>query len=338
MSRAMTREGIDRAPADLAIYNPASAGGPLVGRLIERGLNDEAGDRHFLIIDGVDGRSHWVDIGSGDDAVGPVPVGAILAVRPQRTGPRASDRTIAEIAAQNDGQYSPALHMISDPAANSQFVAAHVRRLEALRRLGIGERQQDGVCRVPENYLEAVAAMSQRLSKDAPVAVDVLSPVPIGRQVSAVAPTWLDRELISEDATVVRDGGFGREVRGALAQRRQWLIEQQLAEERQGQFIYRGNLLALLQRRELSRAAAQLSGNLGLPYAEFDGSRVEGKYLRRVDLVSGRFAVIERARDFTLVPWRPVLERSLGKVVAGLARGATITWEIGRSRLGRSMS
>jgi type IV secretory pathway VirD2 relaxase len=334
MSRAMTRERIERAPVDLAIYDPANARGPLVGRLIERGLNDEAGACHYLIIDGVDGRSHWVDIGSADDAMESVPVGAVLAVRPRRTGPRASDRTIAEIAAQNEGQYSPAFHMISDPAANAQFIAAHVRRLEALRRLGIGERQQDGVWRVPENYLEVVVALSHRLAKDAPVAVDVLSPVPVGRQVLADAATWLDRALIGDDASAVRDAGFGREVKGALAQRRQWLIEQQLAEERQGQIIYRGSLLVLLQRRELSRAAAQLSGNLGLPYAEFDGSRVEGKYLRRVDLVSGRFAVIERARDFTLVPWRPVLERNLGKVVAGLARGATISWEIGRSRSG----
>jgi len=53
---------------------------------------------------------------------------------------------------------------------------------------------------------------------------------------------------------------------------------------------------------------------LGLSYVETkSGERVEGVYRQRVDLASGRFAVIEKAREFTLVPWRPVLERHLSK-------------------------
>jgi hypothetical protein len=45
--------------------------------------------------------------------------------------------------------------------------------------------------------------------------------------------------------------------------------------------------------------------------------RIEGIYRRHVDLASGRFAVIEKSREFTLVLWRPVLERNLGKSVSG---------------------
>jgi hypothetical protein len=47
---------------------------------------------------------------------------------------------------------------------------------------------------------------------------------------------------------------------------------------------------------------------------------------------SGRFAVIEKAREFTLVPWRPVLERHLGKQASGIARGDSISWTLGRQR------
>jgi hypothetical protein len=41
---------------------------------------------------------------------------------------------------------------------------------------------------------------------------------------------------------------------------------------------------------------------------------------RRVDLESGSFAMVERSRDFTLVPWRDVLERNIGKAASGIMR------------------
>lgn len=66
----------------------------------------------------------------------------------------------------------------------------------------------------------------------------------------------------------------------------------------------------LLQRRELLGAGERLADELGKPFVQTRvGSVVEGRLTRRVDLVSGRFALVEQSREFTLVPWRPVLER-----------------------------
>jgi hypothetical protein len=48
------------------------------------------------------------------------------------------------------------------------------------------------------------------------------------------------------------------------------------------------------------------------------GQEIRGLYRRSVSLTSGRFAIIERAQDFTLVPWRPVLERAKGQSVSGI--------------------
>ena len=57
-----------------------------------------------------------------------------------------------------------------------------------------------------------------------------------------------------------------------------------------------------------------------------------------MQLVSGKYALIESSLEFTLVPWRPVIERQLGKEVADLVRGNDISWEFGRKRsLGISM-
>ncbi|HCO22585.1 MAG: hypothetical protein CME97_10195, partial [Hyphomonas sp.] len=39
---------------------------------------------------------------------------------------------------------------------------------------------------------------------------------------------------------------------------------------------------------------------------------------------------IERHRDFTIVPWRQVLEQRLGMAVSGVVRGGRISWTLGR--------
>ncbi|MEQ1756165.1 MAG: relaxase/mobilization nuclease RlxS [Micropepsaceae bacterium] len=334
MHRAMTEAQIERAPADYAIFDATEPNVRLVGRVVERGLSDELNDRHYLIVDGVDGRSHWVDVGSGH-AVEQIPPGTIVAIEAKRTEPKLADRIVTSIAEKHGGRYSPEIHHRHDPGASAAYVAAHVRRLEALRRTNIVERTADGTWQISSGFLKAVEVHERVRSGQALVAVEVLSPTRVEHQIKADGATWLDHQLVSAEPSGVRDSGFGREVKSALAQRRQWLIEQGLAEERQDQTVYRSNLVAILRRRELTQVAAQISGEMGLPYTELrDAKRIEGAYRRRLDLVSGRFAVIERARDFTLVPWRPVLERSLGKRVSGVIRSDAISWSIGRRKSG----
>jgi len=169
--------------------------------------------------------------------------------------------------------------------------------------------------------------------------VRVLSAQPLEQQVGAVGATWLDRELIADTPEPLRDAGFGREARQALARRRQWLIEQGLAQQAQDQVIYRAGMLARLQRRDLIAAAEGLARQTGLAFSEArPGQRVEGVYRRPVELASGRFAVIERGRDFTLVPWKPALDGQEGRAVSGVLREAGVSWTIGRGRSGPSIS
>ncbi|MGF7204224.1 hypothetical protein GGQ82_003305 [Sphingobium olei] len=42
-----------------------------------------------------------------------------------------------------------------------------------------------------------------------------------------------------------------------------------------------------------------------------------------------RYALIEHSREFSLVPWRPVLERAVGKSVSGIMRSEGISWTMG---------
>lgn len=337
--RALSAGGIERAAVDQVIYQPTPDARALVGRLVTRGLSDELKDRHYLVVDGTDGRAHYIEIGRGL-ATAPIPDGAVVEITPRPVELRAVDHTVAKVAAVNAGRYSVDLHLASDPSASEAFAQAHVRRLEAMRRARSGvERQEDGTWIISADHLERAGAYEKTLAQDAPVVVRALSAMPLDRQVGADGATWLDRELVSQAPEPLRDAGFGRETRQALTQRRQWLIEQGLARQDQDQIVYRAGLLTRLQRRDLIAAAEGLARETGLTFSETrPGQRIEGVYRRPVDLASGRFAVIERSRDFTLVPWKPTLDGQEGRVVSGLLRGETINWTIGRGRGGPSVS
>ena len=51
-------------------------------------LSDEINDRHYLIVDALDGRTHYVDIGKGE-ATEPTPEGAIVRIDPKHPEPPA---------------------------------------------------------------------------------------------------------------------------------------------------------------------------------------------------------------------------------------------------------
>lgn len=337
--RELTREGLTRLPSNYLIYDRAEPRpSRLVGRVLARGLSDELNDRYYLIVDGVDGRTHYVEIGKGAETE-PTSTGAIVAIEPRPISPRAADRTVAEIAAANAGRYSVDIHLNHDAGASEAFAETHVRRLEAMRRAGVGiKRQPDGTWIIGSDHLDQAAGFERLQAQAMPGRLETLSSLPLESQVGADGATWLDRELVGASQTAIADAGFGREVHEALGRRRQWLIEQDLARQDQDTIIYRANLLNLLRRRELARVGGQLSSELGLAYAEAQsGERIAGVYRRRLDLASGRFVIIEKSREFTLVPWRPVLERNLGKPVSGIMRNDSISWTLGRQRGGPSI-
>src|SRR3546814_13292200 len=101
MHREMAREGRARAALDYAIYDPADRNArQLVGSVFARGLSDEINDRHYLIVDGVDGRAHYVEIGRAD-APDAIPDVSTIALQPKRPTPRAGTTPLAEIPPPN---------------------------------------------------------------------------------------------------------------------------------------------------------------------------------------------------------------------------------------------
>jgi type IV secretory pathway VirD2 relaxase len=337
MQRELSARLPERAIADQVIEN-SNEMQPVVGRVVARGLADDLHDRHYLIVDGIDGRSHYIDIGKGD-TVEPLPEGAIVRVVSSPRGVREVDRTIVAVAAANDGHYTVDAHLRFDPTASEAYAETHARRLEAMRRaMRSVERNPDGRWVVGPDHLERASAFESRLALDRPVMIKLLSSAPLDRLKTMNAATWLDRELTDAEPLPVRDGGFGREVRSAQMARQAWLIEQELAEQVSGRIAYRPDMLSMLQQRELLTIGKLLSEELGKPFEEArQGERIDGVFRRRIDLASGRFALIEKSREFSLVPWRPVLEHHVGKPVAGILREGGVSWTIGKGRSGPSV-
>jgi hypothetical protein len=111
------------------------------------------------------------------------------------------------------------------------------------------------------------------------------------------------------------------------------LIGERLAKRQAQLVVFARDLLDTLRRRELEEAEARISLNTGLPYRPVEDSEtVAGVYWQRLDLASGRFAMIDDSLGFSLVPWTPSLERHLGHEVSGIARAGRIEWSFGRKR------
>jgi len=337
MHRAITARGLARAAGNYVIHAGAHEQKLTVGKVIGKGLaGDELTGRLHLVIDGADGRVHYVEL--SETVAGEAKIGGIVEVGRAEAPPRPADRNIAELARDNGGIYEPAIHLLTArdtmrvPDGNHEgYVETHVRRLEALRRAGIVKRLDAERWRIPDDFEDRAQDYDTRRTRQ--LGARVLSLIDLDAQVTASAATWLDRELVADAPVPLRDGGFGREARDALARRRQWLMEQGLAREDGGKMIYQRGILSTLARREVEEAGKKLAEERGKPFRMAEnGERISGTYRQPVQLVSGKYALVERSREFTLVPWRPVIEKALGRQVAGLVRGDGISWEFGRKR------
>jgi len=254
MHQAMSQDGSEPDLSRFALHGEEPAD-PVLGKLVQRGLDDELKGTAYVVVAGVDGRTHHLRFGDLE-FTGDAAPGAIVEAR-----------------------------AYDDPNGR--------------RRLSLATR----------------------------------SDISISEQVTASGATWLDRQLLAKDPPL-SGGGFGAEVRAAMEARVDHLVEEGLA-RRQGQrIVFARDLLATLQRRELEEAAAKLSADTGLAYQPAaEGEHIAGIYRERVALASGRFAMIDDGLGFQLVPWRPALEKDLGREVRGvMAPGGRVDWDLGRKR------
>lgn len=331
MHRAMSETGKDRLMTSASLFDPGDPNAKaLTGKIIAQGVADDVRDQAYVVIDATDGKVAYVNIGPSDRLTG-FEKGMIVTAHPASHSPRPSDRTIHDIAGKNGGIYSPTKHLEHAPRTSPEFIKAHVRRLEAMRKAGVSvARNADGSWRIPADFLNKAAAYEFETTSSKPVQLEMASRLNLPAMRNAIGATWLDEHL-RDHADKTQTRGFGSEIEEARVARRAFLHRQGVLKEA-GQKID-DKVLATLERRDLEDAAKALSQKLGKPFTHAPQSgRISGQYVERIDRASGRYAVIERAKDFSLVPWREVMDRNLGKQISGMIRGRQISWTLTRGR------
>ena len=335
MHKALKADGLERDPMTFQLHGAAPST-PITGRVVDKYLTDEMGENLTLVVDGIDGRTHHLP-GIDPARVEDARIGSIVEIGPADTAQRPSDRTIAAIS--ENGIYRPSRHLEQAkfegrvPGGDYEgYVDAHVRRLEALRRAGIAERIDADQWHIPEDFESRATAYDAGRNRQA--SIRVVSTFDLEKQIGADGATWLDRRLVTPDASDLTPAGFGQQVREAMDQRREHHIAQGDATRQQnGRILYRRNLLANLREREVARVGAEMASSKGLPFrAAADGENISGKFTGTAHLSSGKFAIVEKSHEFTLVPWRPVIDRQLGREVAGIVQGGSVSWQMGRTR------
>ena len=263
MHRALRETGIDRPGGSYSVFDTARPNSRIVGRVAGIGLTDEINDRHFMVIDGIDGKVHYADVGH--------------------------------------------LH--------PEFVPKKGMVVSVDNRATSGEVQLRARIRI-------------------------LSYLKLEKLIEAEGVTWLDKELLNLKPERLVEVGFGSEAKAAFASRRQWLVSQALGTMTDGnEFRPVPEILNRLRQRDLSQAGIALSKELGLSHVEaIVGGRIDGTLARPVNLTSGKFAVIQMAKEFVLVPWQPQFEKLKGTSVSGVVETRGITWDWSVSkRLGHGL-
>jgi type IV secretory pathway VirD2 relaxase len=335
MHKALKADGMERDPTTFQLHDAAPEV-PIVGRVVDKYLTDELGENLTVVVDGIDGRTHHLP-GIDPACIEDARIGSVVEIGSAETASRPSDRTIATIA--EGGVYRPSRHLEQAkfegrvPGGDYDgYVDAHVRRLVALRRAGIAERIDADQWRIPDDFENRAAAYDAGRNKQANIRV--LSAARLEQQIGADGATWLDRRLMTPDTSDLAPTGFGQQVRDAIDRRREHHIDRGDATPGpNGGTLYRRNLLTTLRAREIERIGGEMAATKNLPFrAATDGETVSGKFTGTVQLSSGKFAVVEQSHEFTLVPWRPVIDRQLGREVMGVVQGGSVSWQLARQR------
>jgi len=299
---------------------------PITGVVQYFGRPDDTRDGGFVVMRTTGGNHLYAKVSEGE-VFESLRKGQIVTFQPHQQGPRKIDYSIAEFADSHRGTYSEVRHVTEGGSVSPAYAQAHVRRLEALRRHNLVTRQKDGTWQIPSDYLKRASNYEAVRALRMPATMERGSTQTLSQMERARGATWLDKQLVENGGENVADKAIKTS-----------LMKRQLQLRKMGLKVGQGGglqktALAELQEMDLKAAAEDYNGAYGKIYAPLGDTRqVEGVYKEAIERPSGKFAVIERARDFTLVPWRPVMERRLGQSISGRVSAGGISWNVSKVR------
>ena len=203
MHRALTDRGIERGAASYVLAGE-SLNDPVVGRLVERGLDDELKGTAYAVVDGVDGRTHHIKL-SDLDAAGDSASGSIVELR--KFDDAKGQRRVA-LAVRSDLDISAQITATGATWLDRQAIA---REPVALGGGGFGAEVRDAMDRRAEHLIgQRLAERHGRSVIFSRNLIDTLR----RREVEA-----LGEKLAAETGRPFSKAGTGEYVAGAYRQR-----------------------------------------------------------------------------------------------------------------------
>ncbi|TJV05514.1 MAG: DUF3363 domain-containing protein [Mesorhizobium sp.] len=219
MHRALTEQGIERGAASYVLA-AERLDTPIVGRLVDRGLDDELKGSAYAVVDGTDGRTHHIKL-SDLDAAGDSAPGSIVELRrfhdAKGHGRAAlavrSDLDIEQQVTAAGATWLDRQNIAREPIALSEggFGAevrrAMERRADHLVEQGLGERHGQRVS-FTRNLIDTlrrreVEALGQKLS------AEIGQPFNRARGGEFVAGSYRQRFLLASGRFAMIDDGLG---------------------------------------------------------------------------------------------------------------------------------
>ncbi|HVZ06614.1 relaxase/mobilization nuclease domain-containing protein [Rhodopila sp.] len=217
--RSLTERGIERATASYVLAGE-SLDVPVIGRLVDRGLDDELKGTAYAVVDGVDGRTHHIKF-PDLDAAGDSAAGSIVELRKfdDAQGRRRvalavrSDLSIESQLTASGATWLDRQAVARDPVALGQtgFGAevrdAMERRTDQLIEQGLAERQPRGIV-FSQNLIgtlrrREVEALGERLAAE--------TGLPFNRAAAGeyVAGAYRQRFALASGRFAMIDDGLG---------------------------------------------------------------------------------------------------------------------------------
>ncbi|MBM3653140.1 MAG: DUF3363 domain-containing protein [Alphaproteobacteria bacterium] len=197
MHRGLRERGLDRA-TDQFVLDAETRGDPVIGRLLDRGLDDELKGSAYAIIDGVDGRTHHVRF-SDLDATSDAAPGAVVETRRIASHDGGSSRLV--LAVRSDLALAEQVHAPGATWLDRRLVA---KEPTPLSENGFGRDVRDALEARTEHLISE--GLARRQGQRVVFAHDLIDTLR-NRELDAAgervaAQTGLPRHAVTEGETV----------------------------------------------------------------------------------------------------------------------------------------
>ncbi len=294
----------------------------LVGKVVEKGLQDELYEKEFMLVSGTDGKVHYVS-GRRSNEFKDIKQGDVVRVRSEPPKPfwTKADENILEYAKGNGGKFDESgfkLWSIEKKKlrgdAIDNYVEAHKKRLGTLSQKGFAENKLDHWV-VPSDMKERITKYDEGIFRKVGnrLVVSKVDGRPVDQMLTQARPTIVDKQILGLGDHHLAKTGYGAEFSKLVKQRQQWLVNNGFGKFSGRTFLPMPKMLDALRKRDVSEQVKALNGVGSDAEIDFQATDIRGHVKGYVQTDSGTFLAVKNE-----INGKVALARTTGKEATGL--------------------